>query len=119
MRLVNSVIVLAGVRSGAPGRTRTSTPLQATDFESAASTIPPLGHGPIHGASKSPGQPRLAGPDGQAKPPRLSRRDATGPLRQGCRAFQGQARADGARRRVFRGKLVLPNSAGRDPRADG
>ncbi len=29
---------------GAPGRTRTSTPLQATDFEFAASTVPPLGH---------------------------------------------------------------------------
>ncbi len=31
---------------GAPGRTRTSTPAKATDFESAASTISPLGpHG--------------------------------------------------------------------------
>lgn len=30
---------------GAPGRTRTSTPLRTTDFESVASTIPPLGLG--------------------------------------------------------------------------
>src|SRR4051812_13198203 len=32
--------------SGAPGRTRTNTPLRATDFESAASTISPLGQAP-------------------------------------------------------------------------
>lgn len=29
---------------GTPGRTRTNTSLRTTDFESAASTIPPLGH---------------------------------------------------------------------------
>ena len=36
--------------------------MRTTDFESAASTIPPLGHGPIHGASDSPGQPRPRSP---------------------------------------------------------
>ena len=30
--------------SGARGETRTLTPAKAADFESAASTIPPLGH---------------------------------------------------------------------------
>jgi hypothetical protein len=38
-------------KNGAPGRTRTSTPLRATDFESAASTIPPLGLRREHGIS--------------------------------------------------------------------
>src|SRR5665213_3464271 len=33
----------AGAKAGAPGRTRTNTTLRPTDFESAASTISPLG----------------------------------------------------------------------------
>ena len=33
----------AGAKAGAPGRTRTNTALRPTDFESAASTISPLG----------------------------------------------------------------------------
>jgi hypothetical protein len=42
LRLWNTKLLIF-IKDGAPGRTRTSTPLRATDFESAASTVPPLG----------------------------------------------------------------------------
>ncbi len=39
---------MLGLKLGARGETRTLTPVKAADFESAASTIPPLGLIPIN-----------------------------------------------------------------------
>ena len=52
---------------GAPGRTRTNTPLQATDFESAASTISPLGQRRPNIGTERSASTRALRPDGRGR----------------------------------------------------
>jgi hypothetical protein len=88
------------VLTGAPGRTRTSTPLRATDFESAASTTSatgaaaPILGGPACRSScarprrgrRTPGPARDRCRAGSSRACRRSRRRGDRPPRAGCRS---------------------------------